>query len=221
MKERILKLCKRLDKFSLDEISTIADDINESVISFILMHLVQEGKLIEKDNIYFYNKQNKKTNDKILNYYNSSVIDLIIKCYCLSIPSYKIVNLLGIGENQALRIYNLFREKIYNKQLNELNIKYNENPKKPRTKLYFNKPIYFYIYNSNAYICKNSLNYGVEKQNSKEDIKEFKKIYSYLTRIDEHNKNKIHLYNKIAEALWKRNKSFDELYESLKNIMNM
>ena len=46
MKERVLKLCRRLDKFTLDEISTIAEDIDESVLELLLLTLVQEGKLI-------------------------------------------------------------------------------------------------------------------------------------------------------------------------------
>ena len=29
---RILRLCRRLDKFTLDEISTIAEDLDESVL---------------------------------------------------------------------------------------------------------------------------------------------------------------------------------------------
>lgn len=53
MKERVLKLCRRLDKFTLDEISTIAEDIDESVLELLLLTLVQEGKLIFKDNISF------------------------------------------------------------------------------------------------------------------------------------------------------------------------
>lgn len=32
MKDRILRLCKRLDKFTLDEISTIAEDVDEAVL---------------------------------------------------------------------------------------------------------------------------------------------------------------------------------------------
>lgn len=57
MKDRILRLCRRLDKFTLDEISTITEDINESVLELLLLTLVQEEKLIFKDNIYLYNKE--------------------------------------------------------------------------------------------------------------------------------------------------------------------
>ena len=48
MKERVLRLCRRLDKFTLDEISTIAEDIDEAVLELLLLTLVQEGKLIFK-----------------------------------------------------------------------------------------------------------------------------------------------------------------------------
>lgn len=35
MRERILRLCRRLDKFTLDEILTIAEDIDESVLELL------------------------------------------------------------------------------------------------------------------------------------------------------------------------------------------
>lgn len=57
MKDRVLRLCRRLDKFTLDEISTIAEDVDESVLELLLLTLVQEGKLIFRDNIYLYNKE--------------------------------------------------------------------------------------------------------------------------------------------------------------------
>lgn len=57
MKERILKLSKRLNKFMLDEISLIAEDIEESVLIPILEELVQEQKLIKRGDLYLYNKK--------------------------------------------------------------------------------------------------------------------------------------------------------------------
>lgn len=48
MKERILRLCKRLDKFSFEEIATIADDINESVLELALIYLIDEKRLQKK-----------------------------------------------------------------------------------------------------------------------------------------------------------------------------
>ena len=56
MKERILKLCKRLDKFSLEEIVSIAEDINECVLELLLQTLVAENLLIYRNDMYIYNK---------------------------------------------------------------------------------------------------------------------------------------------------------------------
>ena len=57
MKDRILRLCRRLDKFTLDEISTIAEDVDEAVLELLLLTLVKEGKLTLRNDLYFYNKQ--------------------------------------------------------------------------------------------------------------------------------------------------------------------
>lgn len=54
--KRVLRLCRRLDKFTLDEISTIAEDVNESVLELLLLTLIQDGKLSLKNGMYFYNK---------------------------------------------------------------------------------------------------------------------------------------------------------------------
>ncbi len=66
---RILRLCKRLDKFTLDEISTIAEDVDEAVLELLLLTLVQEGKLTLRNDLYFYNKQSFNKKYSILSYY--------------------------------------------------------------------------------------------------------------------------------------------------------
>ena len=70
MKDRILRLCRRLDKFTLDEISTIAEDVDEAVLELLLLTLVKEGKLTLRNDLYFYNKQsfNKKYSNHTLNH---------------------------------------------------------------------------------------------------------------------------------------------------------
>lgn len=83
MKERVLKLCRRLDKFTLDEISTIAEDIDESVLELLLLTLVQEGKLIFKDNIYLYNKEqgcNKQRLPQFFQHHSKTDIRLCRNC---------------------------------------------------------------------------------------------------------------------------------------------
>ena len=44
MRERVLKLCKRLDKFTFEDILTIAEDINEATLELFLLTLVNEKR---------------------------------------------------------------------------------------------------------------------------------------------------------------------------------
>ena len=59
MKERILKLCKRLNKFSLDEIETISETDSEE-LKPIIDSLILEKRLTYCDGTYYYNKKIKK-----------------------------------------------------------------------------------------------------------------------------------------------------------------
>ena len=56
MKERILKLCKRLNKFSLDEIETISE-IDSEELKPIIDGLIHEERLTYCDGTYYYNKR--------------------------------------------------------------------------------------------------------------------------------------------------------------------
>lgn len=57
MKDKILKLSKRLKNFSLSEISVILE-AEENVIKPILGELLTDGKLILNGTNYSYNKKN-------------------------------------------------------------------------------------------------------------------------------------------------------------------
>ena len=59
MKERILKLCKRLDKFSLEEIVGIAEDVDESVMELLLQTFVADNYLKGEGDNYTYRKRSK------------------------------------------------------------------------------------------------------------------------------------------------------------------
>ena len=124
MRERVLKLCRRLDKFTLDEISTIAEDINESVLELLLLTLVQEGKLTLRNGLYLYNKKQITKKPSILSFYPKQIIDTTIRCFCLSIPAYKTSQIIGIANNSTVKLYNIFRELIYERQTKKLNFLY-------------------------------------------------------------------------------------------------
>lgn len=222
MKERILKLCKRLNKFSLDEIATIADDVDEIVLELLLQTLIDEKFLIQQKDTYFYNKKNPTKNysmklPKVFMYHSKEEIDLIITCFCAEIPTHKACYLIKTSDDTIQRFYNIFRKLIYEKQHKILVSLYSINPQEERYRIFFDKYAYFYIYNNTVYVAEKPLKAVNKTTTNKHEVKEFKKICCYLSRIEQHNKNKISLHYKIAEALWRRNKDFNELYSDIKN----
>ena len=62
MTERILQLCKRLNKFTLDEIATISEISGDNLLP-VLNELISEDKLSFEENIYSYQKK-QKVSDK-------------------------------------------------------------------------------------------------------------------------------------------------------------
>lgn len=218
---RILKLCRRLDKFTIDEISIIAEDINESVLELLLLTLVQEGKLTLRNDLYFYNKQISKK-PSILSFYPKQIIDTAIRCFCLSIPAYKVAKILDIGEDQSSKIYNIFRELIYERQTKKLKSLYEKTPQQCRNRMFFDTEFHFYIYDNQVFVSEKLFQSREEKIFTKSEIQEFKKVYSYLTRFTSHNSNKVDLPQKLAEGIWRRNKEFEELYFDLKvNLLSL
>ncbi len=215
MKDRILRLCRRLDKFTHEEISTITEDINESVLELLLLTLVQEGKLSLKNGMYFYNKQISKK-PSILSFYPKQIIDTAIRCFCLLIPAYKTSQIIGIAENSSMQLYNIFRELIYERQTKKLNFLYGKFPQQCRNRMFFDTEFHFYIYYNQVFLSENPFQSPDEKAFTKSEEQEFKKVYSYLTRFTSHNSNKVDLPQKLAEGIWRRNKEFKELYVDLK-----
>ena len=106
---------------------------------------------------------------------------------------------------------------IYERQLHELVNHYCKNPQKFRFRKFFEKYAYFYNYNNKIFVTKKPLQAKRENNFTKEEEQEFKKIYCYLARIESHNQNEVYLYQRLAESIWRREKSFEELYSDLKN----
>lgn len=220
MKERILRLCKRLDKFSFEDISTIADDVEESVLELLLSTLVKEKRLIKRDDIYFYIKQSRKQEVSTIKYFNREIIALVIRCFCLKIPADKACLLIGVSEQSAFKLYTHFRKLLYEKQKEELQKLHLLKPQKGRFRTFFdNQNACFYIYNNQVYVTDKYIHSATEKDFTKAEVKEFKKIYCYLSRIECHNKNQVNLYYKLAESLWRRGREFEELNVSLNKLI--
>lgn len=223
MKERILRLCKRLDKFTFEDISAIAEDVDELVLKPLLLTLVNEKRLILKKGIYFYNKPAKNKQISTFKYFSKQTIELIIRCFCIELSAEKTALIADVSEDTVFKLYNYFREQIFLRQKEVLIGYYNENPKKARTRRFFKtKNIYLYIYNNQVFISDATFTLSDERNFTESETKEFKKICCYLSRIECHNKNEINLHYRIAEALWRRNKKFEELFNDLKlNLLNI
>lgn len=223
MKDQILKLCKRLKKCTLNDILQLME-IQPEVLKLALMYLISEGDLQEKDGIYtVIEKTTKKgqIENKNLNlmfmFHSSETVDLIMRGFCALISTQKLSHLVGVDDNCIGDFYRIFRNLIYERQLNELLNFYFTNPQQGRFRKFFEKYAYFYSYNNKIYVSKKLLQANREKNFSDAEIQDFKKVYSYLSRIESHNMNEVCLHQRLAEGIWRRDKEFKELYEDLKN----
>lgn len=223
MKDQILKLCKRLKKCTLNDILQLME-IQPEVLELAIMYLISEGDLQEKDGIYtVIEKTTKKgqIENKNLNlmfmFHSSETVDLIMRGFCALIPTQKLSHLVNVDDNCIGDFYRIFRNLIYERQLNELLNFYFTNPQQGRFRKFFEKYAYFYSYNNKIYVSKKLLQANREKNFSDAEIQDFKKVYSYLSRIESHNMNEVCLHQRLAESIWRREKDFQKLYEDLKN----
>lgn len=217
MKERILRLCKRLSKFTIDEISTISDLAPDELLT-IINELISEGKLLQENGVYFYSKkQSISAKYSIFKYYPKVTIDLVLRCFCESISTTKTSHILSIGEDQVQKFYTIFRMLIYKRQEKRLKDFYVQEPQNARHRKFFDQEVYLYIYNKQVFVSEVLLQSPDDRPLNPNDKAEFSKIYCYLTRNLTHNQNVHNLNYKIAETLWRRNKNFNELYFDLKN----
>ena len=220
MKGRILQLCKRLNKFTLDEIATISEIPADNLLQ-VLDKLISDDKLIHQRGIYLYQKkQNVSDKYSIFKYYPKATIDVIIKCFCESIVTTKVSHILSIGEPQVQKFYTIFRALIYERQKKILDNFYSENPQNARHRRFFNKEVYLYFYEGQVFISKNLLKSKNDKPLTAKDKADFTTIYCYISRSLTHNQNVHNLEYKIAETLWRRGKDFKSLYSDLYNLIN-
>lgn len=217
MKERILRLCKRLNKFTLDEISIISE-LEPNKLLPIINELISEDILVQVNGVYFYSKkQSISAKYSIFKYYAKVTIDMVLRCFCESINTTKTSHIISIGEDQVQKFYTIFRMLIYERQEKWLRDFYVQEPQNARHRKFFNKEVYLYIYNKQVFVSEFLLQSPDDKLLNPNDKAEFSKIYCYLTRNLTHNQNAHNLNYKIAETLWRRNKNFNELYFDLKN----
>lgn len=229
MSDQLLRLCKRLNKFTLDDLVQLTE-YEETTIEFGLLYLENNRKIKKQNDYYIYitedgqhsiDKRQKKQLPLMFKHHSPETVDLIIRCFCAEIPSHKTACLVEPSTSCVNDFYTTFRKLIYENQYKELLEHYSKNPQQGRFRLFFKElKVYFYIYNSQVYVAERLLQSDNECNFTKAEVSEFKKIYCYLSRIESHNKHKSNLCFHLAEKLWRREKSFDYLYEDMKNLIN-
>ncbi len=222
---RILRLCKRLDKFTFEEVLEITEDIEEQYLKNIFDNLISENKLIHKNEIYFYNKQIAKTKQinqypLFFQFHNKTEIEYIIKGFCANIEVLKMKDLLSVSKNVIDKFYNYFRTQIYEKQKQKLLKYYDKNPKIGLERKFMSAKIYLYLYNDNLFVSdkklctkKDEIKYSeIERLKVKNIyLRSFRKVQNRTLAY------KFHLH--LAEEIWRYGKDFKNLYEDLTKIM--
>lgn len=223
MKDRVLKLCRRLKCCTLEDLVQFTETA-KSVIETILLYLIDEEKIQEKDGVYSFTEQTTSKNyieNKNLNlmfmYHSPETVDIIMRGFCAMIPTLKLSYLIDVSDNCIGDFYRIFRNLIYERQVNELLNYYIKSPQQYRYRKFFEKYAYFYTYENKVFVIQKPLQARNEKCLTKKEIQEFKKVYCYLSRIESHNKSEICMYQRLAEGIWRREKTFEELYQDLKN----
>ena len=158
MKDKILRLCKRLNQFSLNEIVTVTE-LDQEDVKFILDEFVKDKKLFKNRDQYLYNNKKqpiktvsngrieRKNINAMFEYRTLEEKEIIIKGFCLEIPPQKLCELVNLQTNCICHYYAIFRKMIYDRQFNELSIEYAEDPQKGRYRIFYDKYAYFNVYN--------------------------------------------------------------------------
>ena len=222
MKNKVLKLCKRLNKVTASEIAPILM-LDEKEVSNILNELISEDKLtVREDLIYFYKEVERKAPLPLFfEYRTEQELELIKRCFCADLPCTQTGIILNLDENIIGKFNQYYREFIYKFQYNNLLKNFNLKPQEPRIRTFFDTPVYFYYYDGLVYVSEQKLfakNYSY-KLNSLE-VRAFKKVYLKIRRRIYHNCMKYYLSHHVAEAILRTQLSGIDLLDYLKKYLN-
>lgn len=223
MKNKVLKLAKRLGKFSVEEIAPIIM-AERGEIKNILADLIKENSLSQRsDGLYFYVEQKpiKKELPLFFEFHTPQEVDLIIKCFCAEIPNYKASLILGKSDDILCGFNKYFRQTVFEKQKNELLKFYEENPRITWEREFLGQIFFFYNYENKVFVSESKLQSVFQNKHSKSETAEFKRVYSFIKRYTTHNTRKYYPYFYISEAIWRRNKDFQQLKTELCDLLGV
>ncbi len=229
MKDKILKLCRRLKKCTLDDLISLSE-VDEDIVKTALLYLENEGFIQISDGQISCVEEKKYTKGKIetkkldlmFEYRTPEEIEIIVKGFCLEISPQKLCELIGVNCNCICHYYGIFRKMIYDRQFKLLLKSFFEKPKQGRYRRFYEKYAFFYVYKNQVFVCDKLLRASLEKNFTKPEIREFKNMYCYLARIESHNVNENYMFHRLAESIWRRCREYAYLYQDLKtNLLNI
>ncbi len=181
----------------------------------------------KNDTIYYVDSKSskkelqKKNIDLMLQYRTPEETEILIKGFCLEIPPQKLNYLIGVHANCVCRHYGVFRKMIYDRQFKLLLNSFAEKPQQGRYRKFYEQYAYFYVYQNQVFVSDKLLRASLEKNFTKSEIREFKNMYCYLSRVESHNINENYMFYRLAEYIWRRGNEYQFLYRDLKeNLLN-
>jgi len=221
MRDKVLKLAKRLGKFTLEEIEPIlqVDDLEN-----ILNELVVENLLILQGDTYFPINKNvtKSELPNFFKFHTKEEIDLILKCFCADIPVLKTILLVEVSKSVVGYFYKYFRDEIYRQQLLELKKYFAGEPKIPSVRTLYNFEVYLYFYSGRIFVANKELkSEKTPKRHSANETRSIRIAYYRVRRIFQNFAFTKSLCEIASEKLWRQEKDFKALEFELRKLLNL
>ena len=212
MKDKILKLAKRLETFRLKDVESIMGE----GVKDILQELVEEGQLNLVGEIYSYKAEQNLPLPFCFKFHSQEKIEMITKCFCAGVKSKQASFLLDIAEATVQNFYKHFRQMIFERQLNALKTYFEREPKIPKMRRFYDIPVYFYLYDDELFVTDKPLKTKRKKlPHTKQESLRIKVLYSRLRRSINHSKMKQNLAQHVAEHIWRYGKNYITAFQIL------
>lgn len=212
MKNKILKLAKRLETFKLEDVESIIGEGIEDV----LQELVEDRQLNLVGEIYSYKAEQNLQLPFCFKFHSQEKIEMITKCFCAGVKSKQASFLLDIADATVQNFYKHFRQMIYERQLNTLKTHFEHEPKIPKMRKFYDIPVYFYLYDDELFVVDKPLKTKRKKlPHTKQESLRIKVLYSRLRRSINHSQMKQNLAQHVAEHIWRYGNLFEYLINQI------
>lgn len=209
MKNKILKLAKRLETFKLEDVESIIGKGIEDV----LQELVEDRQLNLVGKIYSYKAEQNLQLPFCFKFHSQEKIEMITKCFCAGVKSKQASFLLDIADATVQNFYKHFRQMIYERQLNTLKTHFEHEPKIPKMRKFYDIPVYFYLYDDELFVVDKPLKTKRKKlPHTKQESLRIKVLYSRLRRSINHSQMKQNLAQHLAEHIWRYRKCYTDIF---------